>query len=366
MQQGFYDTVGANAGERYSEMYNRFSSFWQPHLLANRAFVLESARKVPNDSSVVVLGAGAAYDIPLAELAGQFRAVHLLDIDEKGLQSAASSLPEQAGRIHCHVQDITGGRLAKLIQDGLSLVEQASDFDAACSALVRLYEAYDDSPPNAVLKEMISDLVISSGLSSQFRSLLGGALREVIRRRFAGQKISPQTQTLYQQAFDKLRQRLIEQHAATLKGMVAEKGLVFWADTVCESPFWGQIPANEMAAVTQAIKNTATDPEWKLPHQWVFAIQNAPTMWDVLRLLSQIVQLNVLNVEQALQWIDQIRVSVEDHTTHAIASVIPEAFESYIGNDLRLIQRKTWRWALKPIELASMKVDACLFASDVG
>lgn len=59
--------------------YRRNRAAWQPHLDNTRRFVLAVAEKVRNRNKVVILGSGLLLDVPLAELAGMFREVVLMD-----------------------------------------------------------------------------------------------------------------------------------------------------------------------------------------------------------------------------------------------------------------------------------------------
>ena len=60
--------------------YHRNRAAWQPHLDKSRAFVMRTAERCPNKSSVVVYGAGLLLDVPLKELASMFLHVYLIDI----------------------------------------------------------------------------------------------------------------------------------------------------------------------------------------------------------------------------------------------------------------------------------------------
>lgn len=62
------------------ERYRRRSSAWQPHLDATRQFVLSTVEACADRKKVVILGSGLLLDVPLAELAGKFEEVILVDI----------------------------------------------------------------------------------------------------------------------------------------------------------------------------------------------------------------------------------------------------------------------------------------------
>jgi len=62
------------------ERHRRCRKAWRIHLTACRAMVLEVIEGCPGRERVVVLGSGLLLDIPLAELAGRFRKVTLIDV----------------------------------------------------------------------------------------------------------------------------------------------------------------------------------------------------------------------------------------------------------------------------------------------
>jgi hypothetical protein len=60
--------------------HRRCQQAWAPHLAASRQALLDSARSAPSHRIALVLGSGHLLDVPLAELAGLFESVWLVDI----------------------------------------------------------------------------------------------------------------------------------------------------------------------------------------------------------------------------------------------------------------------------------------------
>ncbi|HZT83164.1 MAG TPA: hypothetical protein VFA26_23245 [Gemmataceae bacterium] len=58
----------------------RCRAAWAPHLERTRAVILRAAALCPRKRKAVMLGSGLLYDVPLDELAGQFREVVLVDL----------------------------------------------------------------------------------------------------------------------------------------------------------------------------------------------------------------------------------------------------------------------------------------------
>ncbi|MDA8138243.1 MAG: hypothetical protein M0036_06250 [Desulfobacteraceae bacterium] len=60
--------------------FHRCGAAWKEHLERSRAAVLAAARTCREREAVVILGSGLLLDVPLAELAGAFKEVILVDI----------------------------------------------------------------------------------------------------------------------------------------------------------------------------------------------------------------------------------------------------------------------------------------------
>lgn len=60
--------------------YNRNKSAWESHLNNSKNFIVETSQKLLNRRTVVVLGSGSLYDVPLTFLSNSFNEVILVDI----------------------------------------------------------------------------------------------------------------------------------------------------------------------------------------------------------------------------------------------------------------------------------------------
>jgi hypothetical protein len=76
------------------QRYNNRTSFgdWQ-RFAGHRARMTDLVLTAPG-SSLAVLGAGNCNDLDLAQVAGAFQAIHLVDLDEEAVQGARSRQPE--------------------------------------------------------------------------------------------------------------------------------------------------------------------------------------------------------------------------------------------------------------------------------
>ncbi len=59
--------------------HRRCHAAWAEHLTRSRRAILDAARRAPAHRCAVILGSGPLLDVPLAELAGMFRSVILVD-----------------------------------------------------------------------------------------------------------------------------------------------------------------------------------------------------------------------------------------------------------------------------------------------
>jgi hypothetical protein len=90
--------------------HRRVGASWAPHLAASREVILRGAERCPNRSRVLVIGAGACLDVPVAELAERFAEVILADV---AVTAAARTWSRRfAGRVHAVAWDATGALAA--------------------------------------------------------------------------------------------------------------------------------------------------------------------------------------------------------------------------------------------------------------
>ena len=169
------DYAAASAGIARTQRENRDG--WYAHARRNRSFILDAAARVARPHLAVVLGAGKAYDLPLAELAARFERVVLVDIDAAALAAAsAATVPDAAlrERLELKALDLTGvtSRLAREIQLKSTADETLEAFEQLC----RSYRL--DAPPRWLAEP--ADLIVSSMVLSQ----LGLQPKLTAKRRF--------------------------------------------------------------------------------------------------------------------------------------------------------------------------------------
>src|SRR5262245_23834133 len=75
----------AEASAGIAERQREFRDGWFAHAKRSKSLILDAALRVDKPRLAVVLGAGKAYDLPLAELAQRFERVVAIDIDATAL-----------------------------------------------------------------------------------------------------------------------------------------------------------------------------------------------------------------------------------------------------------------------------------------
>ncbi len=60
--------------------YKRCEKFWKDHLENSKAYIVESIEACPNKESVLVIGSGYHYDLPIKDLTENFKTVALMDL----------------------------------------------------------------------------------------------------------------------------------------------------------------------------------------------------------------------------------------------------------------------------------------------
>ena len=122
---------------------------WAPHLRASRAAMLQAAARCERRELAVILGAGTGHDVPIADLAKNFRRVVLVDVFWR---PRAARRWQALPNVTCLAVDLSGA-LARLWQDGKHLDDAAV---LACFA---------EAPPPELPGP--ADLLISANLASQ-------------------------------------------------------------------------------------------------------------------------------------------------------------------------------------------------------
>ena len=356
---------GALSGRHYAASFQGFSPYWQDHLHRCRTFISEGAHKVARKSSVTVVGASQARDVPLEELAREFDSVNLVDIDEPSMQLAVEALRQgermaaQAGNVRCVAKDITGNRLARLTADCFDIIAKSQDPGYALGRIAECYDRYDASIPGETIHPLKALYVVSSGVASQLFPLVAAGVKDSLGQRFPRFRFDPETQAAYSEAATGLRRKLIDQHVLSLASMAEEEGLICWWDTVSKTPAWGQLTGQEQLGLLGVVADWVQDTGSALAVPDLQDVLNVREPRQLPGVLTRLIRENLLPVPEVTALVDRLVERADEMSASARSVIVPGGLTGY---DQSLLvpdgPMRSWHWILDPLELSSLRVEA--------
>jgi hypothetical protein len=154
--------------------YRRVRDQWAEHLNKSRSVILRGARRAEERRKAVVLGGGLLYDVPLAELAGMFREVILVDLvhpwsvrrEIRHLQNVRRVAADVTGTIAAAYRVAWDGHLPlPRSEPTLFLDDPEVDFTASVNLLSQLpcmpmaYLTREGAHPKEEIDEYARDLI---------------------------------------------------------------------------------------------------------------------------------------------------------------------------------------------------------------
>lgn len=246
--------AGTRLGREHGQQHARFALHWLQHVERTRAKILQGAQLAASTDCVTVLGAGSAYNIPLAELAEMFATVRVVDIDRDGLQAAIDGLPSEArARVEVHVADLTGGAAGALLDAGADAIAGSATVDTALARLTELFRsaaAIAAQPDSEQRNAWRAGYVISSCVASQLALFPHRAIVEAFARKFGA---AGSARVFREAGVDQVREQWVRRHGEFLAALVAPGGAVYWSDTVAETPVLTQLGAAPLAAMVDSV-----------------------------------------------------------------------------------------------------------------
>ncbi|HYR86699.1 MAG TPA: hypothetical protein VE422_21610 [Terriglobia bacterium] len=250
--------IGTRLGREHAQDHERFHLHWEEHVQRSREMILRGAQRVKTPDSLTILGAGAAYNIPLEDLARQFKLVRMVDIDREGLQQAAESVPpELRSKVEVHVADTTGGVAARLLGQGLEIIRTSEDPKDTQARLIALFngQGLDMTPDPSRVQAWKASYIVSSGLSTQLTIFPEKALLEAFQEKFR-QELDDDF--FFQRGSSDLRNEWVRRHGELLASLVSQDGRVYWADTVAETPYLSEFGEGPLNAVVNSVVSFLT------------------------------------------------------------------------------------------------------------
>lgn len=209
--QAFAALGFAESSEGIARRQREYREGWWAHAERSKAFIMNAAMRARNHRLAVVLGAGKAYDLPLAELAKGFERMILVDIDAQALVSAsAGAVPEPAlrRRLELHTMDLTGVT-SRLVRE----IGGAVDSDA----FEKLCASYQlAGPPRLVPGEERADLLVSALVLTQLALPFKLLAKQLYEQRFGA--IARDAEPRWVKAWDEFDLRMQQDHIGALTG----------------------------------------------------------------------------------------------------------------------------------------------------
>jgi hypothetical protein len=145
--------------------HRRQHAAWAPHLEATRQLIRDAAAACPGRGTALILGSGLCLDVPLAQLAGLFATVVLVDAHHpRPARILARSFPN----VRCLEADLTGlARTAVLAARGKAALPRAAPIpDLTCGTR----------------PDLTASVNLASQLPIPFANLLGAHFPETLGR----------------------------------------------------------------------------------------------------------------------------------------------------------------------------------------
>jgi hypothetical protein len=193
---------------------------WWAHAQRNRSYIDEAAGRTAGRQLAVVLGAGAAFDLPLVDLARKFERLVLVDVDGQALEQTASGVWKDPGlrsRVELRVLDLTGINRA-LVERLEALVAGAQTASEVVEGVERLCQGYRLAPPPRLLPEgERADLLVSSCVLTQLAWPQRGFAERLHEQRFG--PLRGALEQRWARAWPELELKVQQDHFTALAGV---------------------------------------------------------------------------------------------------------------------------------------------------
>lgn len=221
--------------------------YWRSHLERSRERILHAANLAARREVATVLGAGAGSELPLAELAGRFDRLVLVDLDGPSMLRSLRQIPRHLrSRVDLKIVDVTSFA-SGLIESTARAVESSSSAAESFQRLGRILDGLQareppDLPP--------SDLVVSSLLLSEIPRYPFSFAAQAVDDRFG---VAIQTWERSDDFYRRLVEVAVDDHVQLLVDLVRPEGVIYFSDTVAR----GLAQHSDDGAVRRAVEARA-------------------------------------------------------------------------------------------------------------
>ncbi|MDE2893383.1 MAG: hypothetical protein OXN86_12890 [Chloroflexota bacterium] len=187
-------------------------------------------------------------EIPLAELAGRFDRLVLVDLDGHSMLSSLRQLPRNLrSRVELKVVDVTSFA-SGLIESIARAVEISSSAADSFQRLGRILDGLEAGEPADLPP---SDLVVSSLLLSEIPRYPFSYAAQALEGRFG---VAIQTWERSDEFYRRLVELAVDDHVQLLRSLVTPDGVIYFSDTVAR----GLVRRSDDGAVRRTVEARAT------------------------------------------------------------------------------------------------------------
>ncbi len=238
--EGFFE----HAGSRVRSFEERYEAYWSPHINRSHRGILAAAKLANKRSTALVLGAGKCREIPLKQLAEQFRQVILVDLDGESMREAVRLLPlPLQSRLQIRVADVTSFA-QPLMEQMRDAVENSRTAEQAFHRLGTIYAGAPDIQRPPELPR--ADLVISSLLLSELHWYPHRYADRLLQDKFGVRLTAWSGHVRARKQLERLART---DHVALLERSCHPDSVVYFADTIAGGPLHEEIDASEKRGV---------------------------------------------------------------------------------------------------------------------
>ena len=221
--------------------------YWRSHLETSRERILRAADLAARTDVATVLGAGAGIELPLAELAGRFDRLVLVDLDGRSMLRSLRQVPRHLrSRVELKIVDVTS--FASGLIESIALAVESSS--SAVESFQRLGQILDGLHAGEPADLPPADLVVSSLLLSEIPRYPFSYAAQAVEDRFG---VAIQKWERSDEFYRRLVELAVDDHVQLLVSLVRPEGAIYFSDTVAR----GLVQHFDDEAVRRAVEARA-------------------------------------------------------------------------------------------------------------
>lgn len=255
------EAIGANAG--------KYTVAYREHVSNSRQFILDSATGLTGKA--ILFGMGQGIDIPLEDLARQFKELVVVDIDESTTARRLLTLdPDLQEKFTLIIEDLSG-MLLTLGNEFAAVERRVVSLPSFLSSMAEVFKGLEPALPDFGKDySFASSSLVTTQLASQPH--IGLSTRAKEKFSLSGGMVQGLEAIDYFTSLTSLAERLQVNHIDLIKGCLLPDGRAYYSDTVAEV-------ATAINPLTQEVVMVG---DWKLMVQPNLLNHDIPGRFDIL------------------------------------------------------------------------------------